>query len=107
MACLEKLQIQGVRSFDPDKPEQLTFYPLTIILGSNGAGKTTLIECLRFAATADFPPQTNRGKTWIHDINCTKVSVPTSFKPQLVAFSFLSLESYHQKSSKIKVSRQR
>ncbi|XP_074593370.1 DNA repair protein rad50 [Brevipalpus obovatus] len=72
MACLEKLQIQGIRSFDPNKPEQLAFYPLTIILGSNGAGKTTLIECLRFAATADFPPQTNRGKTWIHDINCTK-----------------------------------
>lgn len=74
MARLEGLQIQGVRSFSPTEPQRIEFYPLTLILGANGAGKTTLIECLRYAATNDFPPQTNRGKTWVHDIKCTKVS---------------------------------
>ena len=60
MARLEKLQIQGFRSFGPDDkepgPQKINFYyeigpnkekvssPLTLILGQNGCGKTTIIE---------------------------------------------------------------
>ena len=60
MARLEKLQIQGFRSFSPDDkypgPQKIKFYyeiganndrvssPLTLILGQNGCGKTTIIE---------------------------------------------------------------
>ncbi|XP_015784797.1 DNA repair protein RAD50-like [Tetranychus urticae] len=72
MACLGKLSVSGVRSFDPESREVIKFFPLTLILGSNGAGKTTLIECLRYAATNEFPPFTNKGKTWIHDLHFAK-----------------------------------
>ena len=58
MARIEKLQIQGFRSFThEDKNQQkIEFYrtdryskekiscPLTLILGQNGCGKTTIIE---------------------------------------------------------------
>ena len=59
MSRLEKLQIQGFRSFSPDErspgSQKIEFYrktgpnesissPLTLILGQNGCGKTTIIE---------------------------------------------------------------
>ena len=60
MSRLEKLQIQGFRSFSPDddKKQNISFLtrdesaggvaeisaPLTLILGQNGCGKTTIIE---------------------------------------------------------------
>ncbi len=57
MARLEKLQVQGFRSFSPEdsKCQKIDFYtkwddgtqipsPLTLILGKNGCGKTTIIE---------------------------------------------------------------
>lgn len=58
MSRLEKLQIQGFRSFSPDetKKQRIVFTrrdefsgkdvssPLTLILGQNGCGKTTIIE---------------------------------------------------------------
>lgn len=68
MSMLEKLQIQGIRSFGPqeaDKQVMTFFSPLTLILGSNGTGKTTIIECLRNATTGDLPP--GQGKVFIHD----------------------------------------
>lgn len=68
MSKLEKLQIQGIRSFGPtDANKQMMsfFSPLTLILGSNGTGKTTIIECLRNATTGDLPP--GQGKVFIHD----------------------------------------
>lgn len=68
MSMLEKLQIQGIRSFGPtDANKQMMsfFSPLTLILGSNGTGKTTIIECLRNATTGDLPP--GQGKVFIHD----------------------------------------
>jgi DNA repair protein RAD50 len=41
MSSIEKLLIQGVRSFGPDHPEVIEFYtPLTLIVGHNGSGKT-------------------------------------------------------------------
>lgn len=68
MSMLEKLQIQGIRSFGPQEADRqiITFFsPLTLILGSNGTGKTTIIECLRNATTGDLPP--GQGKVFIHD----------------------------------------
>ncbi|KAH6932219.1 hypothetical protein HPB50_003727 [Hyalomma asiaticum] len=68
MSMLEKLQIQGIRSFGPkdtDRQMMTFFSPLTLILGSNGTGKTTIIECLRNATTGDLPP--GQGKVFVHD----------------------------------------
>jgi len=89
MARLEKMQIQGFRSFGPDDgnpgPQIITFAsaggggaaaasssglsacPLTLILGKNGCGKTTIIECLRYITSGDPPPGSNKGSTFVHD----------------------------------------
>ncbi|KAH9508246.1 DNA repair protein rad50 [Bulinus truncatus] len=68
---LEKLGIQGIRSFGPDQDDfQLLkfFTPLTLILGPNGTGKTTIIECLKYAATGDMPPGSKgAGAAFVHD----------------------------------------
>jgi DNA repair protein RAD50 len=57
MSSIEELEISGVRSFDPNTRENVTFFkPLTVILGNNGAGKTTIIESLLNATAGKFPP---------------------------------------------------
>ena len=59
MTSIEKLQLSGVRSFNPDPAERQVIIfnkPLTVILGQNGAGKTTLIEALLHATTGEMPP---------------------------------------------------
>jgi len=43
MSTLQKMSIQGIRSFGPDdkdKQVMVFFNPLTLILGPNGTGKT-------------------------------------------------------------------
>eukprot|EP01083_Nonionella_stella_P039643 107799_1 len=68
MTTLEKLQLQGVRSYDPLNPCTLKFFkPLTIIVGRNGSGKTTIIEALKFVCTGSNPPCSQGGKTFVHD----------------------------------------
>uniref|UniRef100_A0A8C9LGZ2 Rad50/SbcC-type AAA domain-containing protein n=1 Tax=Piliocolobus tephrosceles TaxID=591936 RepID=A0A8C9LGZ2_9PRIM len=48
MTTLEKIGIQGVRSYCDERTETLEFYsPVTIIYGKNGSGKSTIIECLK------------------------------------------------------------
>ena len=38
---IDKLLIQGIRSFDPNSKAIIEFYkPITLIVGQNGAGKT-------------------------------------------------------------------
>ncbi|XP_077865420.1 DNA repair protein RAD50.L-like [Saccoglossus kowalevskii] len=71
MASVDKLSIQGIRSFGPkeeDKQVIKFFTPLTLIVGQNGAGKTTVIECLKYATTGDMPPG-SRGQShaFVHD----------------------------------------
>ncbi|THH27305.1 hypothetical protein EUX98_g6880 [Antrodiella citrinella] len=67
MACLNKLAIRGIRSFDDKQVSVIEFFtPVTVIVGHNGSGKTTIIECLKYATTGDQPPNT-RGGAFIHD----------------------------------------
>jgi len=67
MARLEKLMIQGVRSFSPSDKNILEFHvPLTLIVGANGTGKTTIIECLKYITTGEMPPN-SRGGAFIYD----------------------------------------
>lgn len=41
MTTVDKLLVQGIRSFGPHKKNLIDFYtPLTLIVGQNGAGKT-------------------------------------------------------------------
>jgi DNA repair protein RAD50 len=62
MSKVERLSIRGVRNYNPDAIEYITFNcPLTLILGHNGSGKTTIIECLKYATTGDLPPNSRNG----------------------------------------------
>ncbi|EGG19489.1 DNA recombination/repair protein [Cavenderia fasciculata] len=68
MTSVEKILIQGIRSFDYKEPSVIDFYkPLTLIVGVNGAGKTTIIECLKYASTGEMPPNCSNGQAFIHD----------------------------------------
>lgn len=63
MTTLDKLVIQGIRSYDPAGSATIAFWrPLTLITGENGAGKTTIIEALRYACTGRCP-----GHGFVHD----------------------------------------
>lgn len=67
MSAIYKLSVQGIRSFDSNVSETIEFgTPLTLIVGANGSGKTTIIECLKYATTGDFPPNSKNG-AFIHD----------------------------------------
>uniref|UniRef100_A0A7S3JZ17 Rad50/SbcC-type AAA domain-containing protein n=1 Tax=Aureoumbra lagunensis TaxID=44058 RepID=A0A7S3JZ17_9STRA len=69
MSMILKMNIQGVRAFDPEKAASIEFgSPLTMIVGTNGCGKTTIIECLKFALAGSYPPGgTEKGKNFVHD----------------------------------------
>uniref|UniRef100_UPI00398F1CF5 DNA repair protein RAD50 n=1 Tax=Pristiophorus japonicus TaxID=55135 RepID=UPI00398F1CF5 len=82
MSKIEKMSIQGVRSFgiDDKNKQVISFYtPLTVLVGPNGAGKTTIIECLKYICTGDFPPGT-KGQTFVHD---PKVAHETDVRAQI------------------------
>lgn len=67
MSKIDRLSIQGVRSFGPNHKEAIVFNtPLTLIVGYNGSGKTTIIECLKYATTGELPPN-SKGGAFIHD----------------------------------------
>jgi DNA repair protein RAD50 len=73
MSSIDKLLIQGIRSFGAGDSEKAVIQfgtPLTLITGQNGAGKTTIIECLRYATTGDQPPNT-KGGAFVHDPKLT------------------------------------
>jgi DNA repair protein RAD50 len=68
MSQIDRMMIQGIRSFGPEKGETIVFTaPLTLIVGWNGSGKTTIIESLRYATTGDLPPNSKTGGAFIHD----------------------------------------
>lgn len=68
MSKIDRMMIQGIRSFGPEKGETIVFTaPLTLIVGWNGSGKTTIIESLKYATTGDLPPNSKTGGAFIHD----------------------------------------
>ncbi|XP_073838783.1 DNA repair protein rad50 [Musca autumnalis] len=70
MSTIERLTIQGIRSFggNAGDSQMISFTsPVTLILGENGCGKTTVIECLKYALTGECPPGSDRGKYFVHD----------------------------------------
>ncbi|KAG5474617.1 hypothetical protein LSCM4_03790 [Leishmania orientalis] len=84
MTSIEKLQLCGVRSFDPNPTNQqfIQFQkPLTVILGKNGAGKTTIIEALLNACTGAMPPGSGTEKgSFVYD---PKIVGETEVKAQI------------------------
>lgn len=80
MSRIKHLEIRGIRSFDPNDSQTISFYtPLTIIVGKNGCGKTTLIECLKYATTGELPPNSKQGAF----INDPKLSGSNKVKAQV------------------------
>ncbi|EOA91394.1 DNA repair protein rad50 [Exserohilum turcicum] len=68
MSKIDRMMIQGIRSFGPEKGETIVFTaPLTLIVGWNGSGKTTIIESLKYATTGDLPANSRTGGAFIHD----------------------------------------
>lgn len=68
MSKIDRMMIQGIRSFGPEKGETIVFTaPLTLIVGWNGSGKTTIIESLKYATTGDLPTNSKSGGAFIHD----------------------------------------
>uniref|UniRef100_A0A7N1A2Q4 DNA repair protein RAD50 n=1 Tax=Kalanchoe fedtschenkoi TaxID=63787 RepID=A0A7N1A2Q4_KALFE len=81
MSTVDKMLIKGIRSFDPENRNVVTFFkPLTLIVGPNGAGKTTIIECLKLSCTGELPPNARSGHSFIHD---PKVAGETETKAQI------------------------
>ncbi|VFQ75595.1 unnamed protein product [Cuscuta campestris] len=81
MSTVDKMLIKGIRSFDPENKNVVTFFrPLTLIVGPNGAGKTTIIECLKVACTGELPPNARSGHSFVHD---PKVAGETETKGQI------------------------
>ncbi|XP_010414057.1 PREDICTED: DNA repair protein RAD50 isoform X2 [Camelina sativa] len=81
MSTVDKMLIKGIRSFDPENKNVVTFFrPLTLIVGANGAGKTTIIECLKVSCTGELPPNARSGHSFIHD---PKVAGETETKAQI------------------------
>ncbi|XP_033111365.1 DNA repair protein RAD50-like [Anneissia japonica] len=82
MSSINKLSIQGIRSFGQDDGDMQVvefFSPLTLIVGQNGAGKTTIIECLKYITTGDMPPGI-KGSSFVHD---PKVADESEVKAQV------------------------
>ncbi|XP_012527415.1 DNA repair protein RAD50 [Monomorium pharaonis] len=69
MSKVRRLSLRGIRNFGDDSEDALIRFscPLTLILGPNGTGKTTIIEALKFATTGEFPPGSEKGKSFVHD----------------------------------------
>lgn len=68
MSFIDKLGILGVRSYNSNEFQTINFEkPITLIAGHNGAGKTTIIECLKLITTGSFPPNSDKGKTFVLD----------------------------------------
>ncbi|XP_076276381.1 DNA repair protein rad50 [Lasioglossum baleicum] len=69
MSRIRRLSLRGIRNFGDENEEATIRFsrPLTLILGPNGTGKTTIIEALKYASCGEFPPNSDRGKFFIHD----------------------------------------
>ncbi|GIX63602.1 DNA repair protein RAD50 [Babesia caballi] len=90
MTTLHSLEIQGIRCFSPNSTQTIRFEkPLTLIVGQNGAGKTTIVECLKMGASGILPPNSDRGKSFIHDCKLSE-------EREVRAHITLNVETYAQ-----------
>ncbi|EKG13927.1 Recombination/repair protein Rad50 [Macrophomina phaseolina MS6] len=101
--------LRSVRSFDNRVSETIQFYsPLTLIVGFNGSGKTTIIECLKYATTGELPPNSDRGKSFIHDPNlCGEKEVLAQVKMSFKATSGVKMVSTRSLQLTVKKSGQK
>nr|XP_033326121.1 DNA repair protein RAD50-like [Megalopta genalis] len=76
MSRIRRLSLRGIRNFGDENEEAIIRFsrPLTLILGPNGTGKTTIIEALKYVTCGEFPPNSERGKFFIHDPALTMTS---------------------------------
>lgn len=89
MSKIRRLSLRGIRNFGDDNEDSLIRFscPLTLILGPNGTGKTTIIEALKYATTGEFPPGSDKGKSFIHDpMLATTGSVRGVVKAEIIDF---------------------
>nr|XP_012221947.1 PREDICTED: DNA repair protein RAD50-like [Linepithema humile] len=87
MSKIRRLSLRGIRNFGDDNEDSLIRFscPLTLILGPNGTGKTTIIEALKYATTGEYPPGSDKGKSFIHDpVLATTGSVRGVVKAEIV-----------------------
>lgn len=109
MCTIDRLSIQGIRSYDPNVPVRIKFFkPLTIIVGQNGSGKTTIIESLKFACTGEPPPLSEKGKTFVHDpkragVMIVKGQIKMSFRTRQgkTMLAIHSLQLTQKKNSRV------
>lgn len=73
MSRIKDLEIRGIRNFGDERAKVLIHFskPLTLILGPNGTGKTTIIESLKFVTSGEYPPDSDRGKAFVHEPKLT------------------------------------
>lgn len=84
MALLQSLQLQGIRSFGPEREDaQVVEFlsPVTLFLGVNGSGKTTIIESLKYACSGELPPNSENGRCFVFD---PKINNFASTKGQII-----------------------
>lgn len=118
MSTVDKMLIKGIRSFDPENKNVITFFkPLTLIVGPNGAGKTvcsisflnnhphpinlidsqtcifsqTIIECLKLSCTGELPPNARSGHSFIHDPKVT-LSLLLHHSPIFFCFEIIHMK---------------
>ncbi|KAJ6218660.1 hypothetical protein RDWZM_009817 [Blomia tropicalis] len=75
MLHLQRLIIQGIRSFNPDEPVDIKFSSLTIFHGPDDVGKTTIIDSLKYALTGNLPPNCDNEECFVHDEQYSKRSM--------------------------------
>ncbi|KAI2801275.1 DNA repair protein rad50 [Blomia tropicalis] len=75
MLHLQRLIIQGIRSFNPDEPVDIKFSLLTIFHGPDDVGKTTIIDSLKYALTGNLPPNCDNEECFVHDVQYSKRSM--------------------------------
>lgn len=80
MSTVDKMLIKGIRSFDPDNKNVITFFkPLTLIVGPNGAGKTVRVS---------FPHSATNPAPCTRQIGVSRIN--------FWMFHFLTLADYHR-----------
>ncbi|KAL7302008.1 hypothetical protein TKK_0005245 [Trichogramma kaykai] len=87
MSKVKDLEIRGIRNFGDETSKNRIHFstPLTLILGPNGTGKTTIIEALKYVTSGEYPPDSERGKAFVHEPKLTSThSVRGQVKAKII-----------------------